>query len=120
MTGSKSGYEQSEQIGEKAPRILRGRIDSFALYEITDAELDLLEAGSPGSLYLIFSIFLMSTAFSFLTSLLTCTMSNRVFTVFVVLTTIGIVVGVLLFLLWFRARQSVSGVVRRIRSRIPG
>ena len=112
--------EQGEQSGEKAPRILRGRVDSFALYEITDAELNILEAGSPSSLHLNFSVFFLSIAASFFIALLTSTVSDRAFTIFVVVTVVGFAAGGFLFVLWFRARQSVSAVVRRIRARIPG
>ena len=112
--------EQAEQSGEKAPRILRGRVASFALYEITDGELDLLEAGSPSSLHLNFAVFFLSTAISFLVSLLTSTISDRVFTVFTAIIVVGFAGGGFLFVLWFRARRSVAEVVRRIRARIPG
>src|ERR1700761_5382364 len=94
--------EQAEQSGEKQPRILRGRVDSFALYEITDEELSVLEAGSPSSLQLNFSIFCISMGTSFLLALLTSTVSDRVFTVFVILTVAGFLLGSLLFILWFR------------------
>ncbi len=78
--------EQAEQehSGEKSPRILRGRVNSFALYEITDDELGILEAEYPSSLYLNFSIFCLSVAVSFLIALLTATVSDRVFTIFTV------------------------------------
>lgn len=113
------GPEQAEQSGEKTPRIVRGRVDSFALYEITDDELTVLEEGSPSSLHLNFSIFCVTVAVSFLIALITSTVSSRVFTVFVVLTVAGFLLGGFLFILWFRARRSIAGVVRRIRGRIP-
>jgi hypothetical protein len=112
--------EEAEQSGETRPRILRGRVASFALYEITDSELDLLEAGSPSSFRLNFAIFFLSIAASLLSSLITSTVSSRVFTVFVVLIVVGIAGGGYLLILWFNARRSVSDVVRRIRARIPG
>ncbi|MEN6451830.1 MAG: hypothetical protein ABFC96_15175 [Thermoguttaceae bacterium] len=112
--------EQGEQFGEKVPRIVRGRVDSFALYEITDSELGVLESGSPGSLHLNFAIFFASVAVSFLIALLTATVSDRVFTVFILLTIVGFAAGVFLFALWCRARHSVAHVVRAIRARIPG
>ena len=112
--------DQEEQSEVKPPKILRGRVDSFALYEITDAELNILESGSPSSLHLNFSVFFLSIASSFLIALLTSSVSSRVFTVFVVVTVVGLAVGLFLFFLWFRARRSISTVVRRIRARIPG
>lgn len=111
--------EQAEDSGVIAPRILRGRLDSFALYEITDDELSILEMGSPGSLYLNFSTSCLSIAISFFVALLTATVSNRVFTVFVVLTTVGFVSGTFLFILWLRSWRSITHIARRIRARIP-
>ena len=55
--------------GQNEPTILRGKVDSLSLYEITDFELDVLEKGSPNSIYLNFSIFLLSVGFSFLAAL---------------------------------------------------
>ncbi len=112
--------EQAERSEEYVPRIVRGRVDSFALYEITDDELRILEEGSPSSLHLNFSIFCNTLAISFLIALLTSTVDTKTFTVFVVLTVVGFLVGGFLFILWFRARKSVAGVVRKIRARIPG
>ena len=40
-------------------KIRRGRVSSVDLYEIKDSELDQLEAGSPATLQLNFSIFLL-------------------------------------------------------------
>jgi hypothetical protein len=112
--------EDTEEVGEKGPRILRGRVDSFALYEITDAELDTLESGSPSSTHLNFAIFLLSVAVSFFIALTTSTMSDRVYTLFLVFTVIGAIGGAYSFVLWHRARESVKLVVKRIRARIPG
>ena len=111
--------EQAEQSGEKVPRILRGRVDSYAIYEITEDELRDLETGSPSSLILNFSIFALSMAISFLTSILTTTVSERVFIVFTVLTTVGFLFGFGLLIYWWRTRVSIGEVVRRIRARIP-
>jgi len=111
---------QAEQTGDKSFTIRRGKVDSLSVYEITDYELDILERGSPSSLYLNFGIFLLSTSVSFLVALLTTTIqSNRTFTVFVVLVVVGIISGIVLMGLWYRTRQSASKVIAKIRSRIP-
>ena len=102
------------------PEIRRGRFDQLTIYEVTDSELEILERGSPDSLFLNFAIFLWSCAASFSTTLATTTIpSNRTFTVFVVLTSIGYVGGVILLFLWRRDHQPVSRVVSTIRRRVP-
>lgn len=111
---------ENEHSGEKPFKIKRGRVDSLSLYEITEHELAALEDGSPSSLYLNFSLLLLTTATSFLISLLTTKIeSDRTYTTFVILVVIGYVLGVLLGIIWWRTRQSVSEITKRIRNRIP-
>ena len=112
--------EPTGPSGEKALRVRRGRVDSVDLYEIKESELDLLEHGSPGGIYLNFSIFLLSTAFTAIASLCTSTFSNsKIETVFLIVAVVGLVVGALLLFLWWRAHQWLSQVVKKIRCRIP-
>ncbi len=56
---------------EFLPAVRRARIGRLNIYEVSDSELQLLERGSPESLYLNFAIFLLSAALSFLTALFT-------------------------------------------------
>ena len=48
------------ELGEKLI-VRRGRVDSVDLYEVKENELELLEKGSPASLQLNFSIFLLTS-----------------------------------------------------------
>ena len=96
-------------------------MDSVDLYEIKDSELDLLERGSPASLCLNFSIFLLSLAFSALGTLATATTFKHplVETVLVVVMVIGFLGGAFLILIWRKDRSSVADVCDQIRRRIP-
>lgn len=111
-----AGREESDDI---SPRIVRGKLDSFAIYEITDEELNLLEEGSPSSIYLNFAIFCISSAISFLVSIITSKLSDRFFEMFFIFTVVGFLVGIILFILWLITRRSAKRVVVKIRSRIP-
>ena len=105
--------------GYNEVKILRGRVDSLSLYEITDTELDILEKGSPNSLYLNFGIFLFSVGLSFLIALLsTDIQSPNTFTVFVVLCVVGLLLGSFFMFLWHRTRRKVTNVVKKIKERI--
>lgn len=111
---------EAENSSNKPPKIRRGRVDSLSLYEITEYELVTLENGIPSSLYLNFSLPLLTTATSFLISLVTTTIqSDRTYAVFVGLIVVGYVLGLLLGIIWWRTRQSISTITKRIRSRIP-
>lgn len=109
-----------ETSAEKPPRIRRGRVDSFALFEVTEQELDILERGSPSALQLNFSIALLSVAASFLITLFTQELTGKTYDVFVMVAVVGFVVGVYLMLTWARHRASVSETIKRIRGRLPG
>jgi Na+/melibiose symporter-like transporter len=109
-----------EHSGEKSVRIKRGKVDSLSLYEITDYELDVLEKGSPGSIYLNFGIFLLSTSLSLLVALLTTEIkSDRVFTVFTVIVVLGVIGGSVLLFLWYSSKETVSVIIKKIKDRIP-
>lgn len=102
-------------------RVRRGCVDSVDLYEIKDSELDLLEKGSPSGLFLNFSIFLFSIAFSAIASICTAESFKDPLAekIFIQISFTGIVVGLLLLVLWYRGRGSVAKTISEIRERIP-
>lgn len=107
-------------VSELLPAIRRARIDRLNIYEVSETELQMLERGSPESIFLNFAIFLISAASSFLVALLTTEIpSTRVFVVFVVLTVIGFVGGIVLFGLWGWHRRSTTTIFAQIRRRMP-
>ena len=76
------------------PAIHRGRIDSLRIFEISEAELDALERGSPESVYFNLCLAVLSVAISFSVALATTKIeSERTFTVFVVVVAVGYVAG---------------------------
>jgi hypothetical protein len=100
-------------------KIRRGSFGELTIHEVADYELESLAHGSPDSLFLNFAIFLLSMSVSFFVALLTAALSSRVFTVFVVLVTVGFLMGILLLIIWLKKRRSVSDLVEEIRSRLP-
>jgi hypothetical protein len=115
--------EKSEDIASPTlppvVEIRQGSYKELTLYDVEESELELLSQGSPDSLYLNFAIFLLSAAVSFLTALLTAVLSDRIFTVFVVITCVGFIVGILLLVIWLKKRRSISALVQKIRDRLP-
>lgn len=106
--------------GGETVRVVRGRVDSLHIYELKEDELDTLAKGSPTSLYLTFSFPLLTTATSFLVTLLTTEMrSQSQETIFVVIVCVGYIVGFVLLSLWLFYRRSMSALVKHIKSRIP-
>jgi hypothetical protein len=112
---------ETKQIDSSLPpvKIRRGSFGELTIHEVADYELERLAHGSPDSLYLNFAIFLLSMSVSFFVALLTGALSSRVFTIFVVITTIGFLMGVFLLIIWLKKRSSVSDLVDEIRSRLP-
>ena len=82
------------------PAIHRIRLDRLTIFEITEAELEALERGSPESLYLNLGIASLSFGASFLISLLTTTIGDtKTFCVFVIVCTAGFIAGLTFALL---------------------
>lgn len=111
---------ETNNTGETSIRIRRGKVDSLSVYEITDYELGQILQGSPNALFLNLAIFLTSISLSFLIALLTTTIaSDRVYTVFVVVTVISFIAGFVLVAMWWKTRNQLSDIVTKIKARIP-
>jgi len=113
--------ELPKDAGDNKPLVVRrGRVESVDLYEIKDSELDLLEKGSPADLQLVFAIFLLTLAFSGFCTLATATfIDNTIKTIFIVVTVIGIVLGIYFLIAWGTNRTSLKKIADQIRHRIP-
>jgi hypothetical protein len=102
------------------PAIHRVRLDRVTILEITEAELEALERGSPESIYLNLCVGTGSIGISFLISLLTTTIPNtQVFCVFVIATVVSLLASLTFGLLWRQSQQSSRTVAKRIRGRMP-
>jgi hypothetical protein len=110
----------NEKTADEKVKVKRGRMDSVSIYEMSEGELTVLENGSKNSIYLNFSIFLLSTAISFFTALVTADYKGKdvVFTIFVVLTVAGFLGGAFLLLLWLRMSDEFKGTIDKIKKRI--
>lgn len=110
---------QNEQFPSDLVPINRAKVESIDLYEVTDDELSELEKGKDGGLFLNLALFLISASISFLITLTTTNIeSDRQFILFCVIAISGLVGAVILSLLWWRERNSVKDVIRRIRARM--
>lgn len=112
--------DNPNQSDEKGPKIRRGKVDSLTIYEVTESELEVVERGSPSSTYLNIGIALVTLALSFLTTLLTVDLKEKqqLYTLFTLLTIVGLIVGFILLILWWRTKNDVDDVLKDIRSRV--
>ena len=100
--------------------IRRGRVDSLTVYDVTESELLDLERGSPANIFLNFAIFLLSAAVSFLIALFsTDIQSTKTFCVFVIIAVVGLIGGVVLFVIWKKSKETTSAIIQRIKDRVP-
>ncbi len=105
---------------DKPLQVRRGRVDSVNLYEVKENELDILENGEPTGIYLNFSIFLLSLAFTGIVSLCSATFSNSTIkNIFLFVSIIGVLGGLFLLILWIRGRKSIKSIIKTIKDRIP-
>jgi hypothetical protein len=103
-----------------SPEIRRARIDCLNIYEISEAELETFEKGSPGSIYLNFAIFIFGVISTLATAMFTTKVeSNITQIVFIVLIVVGLIAGVFLIILWYRNYNSLSKLIETIRKRLP-
>ena len=110
----------NKNSGEKQTKIKVGKVDSLVIYEVSEGELETIERGSPNSTYLNFSVFLLSIFISFFIALLTCdfTKNERLFNIFLIVCIIGGLIGLLLFIIWYRTKNDVDIVIKKIKQRI--
>ena len=108
------------QHADFLPEIRVGKIGVLKVHQISDEELTRLEQGAGQSLFLNFGIAVLSIAVCFLISLVTTTItSDRLFCVFVIVTVVGFLAGIVLMILWWYTRRSVSELAKEIRDRLP-
>jgi len=109
-----------ESITDEKVKVKRHKFDSLTIFEVSESELDTIEKGSPSSIYLNFAIFLLSIAASFFASLLTSDYSNKqnTFTVFLLITIVGFVIGGFLIILWLRTKNDFDQTIRKIKDRV--
>ncbi|MEX6625286.1 hypothetical protein [Tenacibaculum salmonis] len=109
-----------ESLSDENVKVKRHKFDSLTIYEVSESELDIIEKGSPSSIYLNFAIFLISVAASFLASLLTNDYTNKqnTFIVFLVITILGFIIGLFLIILWLRTKNDFDEAIKKIKERV--
>jgi hypothetical protein len=107
-------------VEEKALKVRRGRVDSVDLYEIKENELEILANGEPTTIYLNFSIFLLSMAITAVTSLCTASFNNNIIKYSFLFTAIlCFIIGIFLLILWYIGKKSIKAIIQKIKERIP-
>ena len=100
------------------PAIHRVRLDKLTIFEITEAELDALERGSPESLFLNLAVGAVSVAASFTISLSTTQIDSiKTYCFFVIVTVACFLAGITFGLLWWHSHRSLKSVAQEIRRR---
>ena len=106
--------EQAEQLP-----VYRGRVSHVVVYEVTETELEDLQAGS-NSVLLTFATTLLSIGSSFLIVLLTVQINNSTKTAsFVAVTFSAFALGTVLLVLWWRSSRHLENIVHKIKQRVP-
>ncbi len=112
--------EQDSRDETVLPAIRRARLQRLTIYEVEESELAILERGSIDTIFLNLAVALLSMSVSLSVALLTAVFpSDRAWTVFLVITVVGYVAGVIMLLVWWRSRVSVAACTRNIRQRLP-
>jgi hypothetical protein len=116
---TKSMMDKKNTQDKNQLKINRGRFDSLNIFEVTEAELEIIEKGSPNSIYLNFAIFLLTIASQSLITLLTVKVqSMTVLSIFAISCGVGVVLGSLLLALWYRHRSDFTKVIKKVKDRL--
>jgi len=100
--------------------VITPKTHKVIVYFVNETELNVLEKGSTSSLYLTFGLSLLSICCSFLVVLLSTPIeSNRIFDVFVIITSVSFISSVILLVLWRKTDDETTNVIRCIRERFP-
>ena len=100
------------------PAIHRVRLDKLTIFEITEAELEALERGSPESLFLNLAVGVISIAISFTIALATTEIQSiKTFCFFVIVTVVCYLGAITFGFLWWQSRRSLRTVAQEIRRR---
>lgn len=100
--------------------VITPKTHKVIVYFVNEAELNVLERGSISSLYLTFGLCLLSICCSFLIVLLSTTIpSDRIFDIFVIITSVSFISSFILLVLWRRTDDETEKIIRCIRERFP-
>ncbi len=103
--------------GERIP-VRRGGVTEVCVYDVLEYELETLISGSDDNIWLNFAIGFASIFVSFLISLLTTTMSDRLFTLFTVITVCCAIAAFVTFVMWRRTHKKHRQFINKIKGRL--
>ena len=100
--------------------IIAPKTHKVIVYFVNETELNILERGSSSSIYLTFGLSLLSICCSFAIVLFSTTISsNRIFDIFVIITAVSFVSGLVLMVLWKKSDDESKKIIRAIKERFP-
>lgn len=108
---------ESMNTEQRAVQVVR--MGTLTVYEITDDELRLIEAGGPSSTFLNFGIGSMSLGLGIGTTLLAAgpVETRAVFDTLVILTIVGVLAGAVLLILWRQMAKRTTSTIAGVRER---
>lgn len=111
---------KSDKMNDEKIPVKKAKMDSISIYELSEAELDILEQGSPNSLMLNFAIFFGGIFFSFLANLLISDFSgkDKIYISYNVITFGSLVTSVITLILWIKGNNEFKQTIKRIRNRM--
>lgn len=100
--------------------VITPKTHKVVLYFVNETELSVLERGSTSSLYLTFGLALLSIFSSFAIVLFSTPISSdRVFYIFFIIASVSLISSIIFLILWRRAEDETTGIIRCIKERFP-
>ena len=99
-------------------RIIRHKMGDIEIFPVTKEQLEQIEKGTNSDLFLEIALCLVSVFASFLCSLIVVDFVKypTTFTFFLMVCIISGITSIIMFLLWWRNRQSKHELIEKIRS----
>ena len=109
----------ASRSGLGSTKVRKSHVEYVNIYEVTENELSALENGGQSTLMFEIAISLLSIAITCVVALVTSTFENEIIkNAFLFAAIASALVGVVLVILGWKGRQSVSDVVKQIKSRL--
>ncbi len=115
--------EQRRDVALPAVDVRYVGMGQLRIYLVSDEELTIIETGSSAATLLNLAIALLALGVGSIVSLLLAGLPQSIyrFTVVIVVIVISMIVGIVLLVLWLKARKRTPEIIARIRARgLPG
>lgn len=111
---------KTQDLRPAPPVVVYAPLGELKVYELSEAELEKLEAGPPGQIQLNFALALLPASLTILITLQTVSISdNRLYSSYLIAFWMFLVQGIISLVQWISKSKSHNNLIKNIRDRMP-